>query len=142
MIIISVVVSSFTAPINVLFDFLFENILMAPSSEESDKSRNGTIMSPELESRARKKNQVSNAKLTKHKWDIPEETAAAYGRATMLAAGTVSGIASRRKLDAVVSDATNEDDVDDLFSKMMIELEHQRTKLSRRDQIHFDESWR
>ncbi len=148
------VVSSFTAPINAFVDVLFENILMAPTSEGNDKSRNKNNVLPEPRSIGRTEIlrrpallKSASSKILfndfKQKRDIPEETALAHGRATMLASKTVSKIAASRRLGSTVSEAaTEEDDLDSLFSKFMEDLEGQRKSLTRREHISFDKSWR
>ena len=134
----------FTAPINVFVDMLFEDILMAPSRDRNKLSKVKPIMN--LSSGAK---QTRNSKLFKSvssklllsderpKLDIPEDTAAAHGRATMLISRTLSNVPSRQHTDETIDSS-----VEQLFRKMMSNLEQQRRILNRRQQIAFDTSWR
>ena len=69
--------------------------------------------------------------------EIPEQTAAAHGRATMLVSRNLSNVASRQNMDETIDSS-----VEQLFRKMMSNLEQQRRILNRRQQIAFDTSWR
>ena len=146
---ISVVVSMFTAPINVVVDLLFEDILMAPSSDINNQSRNAAEVTPLGNSTTSCTKQTRNSKLLKsvnsrlllsaerQQMEIPEETAAAHGRATMVLSRTLSNVASRQNMDETIDSS-----VEQLFRKMMSELQQQRRILNRRQQIAFDTSWR
>ena len=147
---ISVVVSMFTAPINVIVDLLFEDILMAPpiDNDSNNQSRNAAEVTPLGNSTISIK-QTRNSKLLKsvssslllsaerQQMEIPEETAAAHGRATMVLSRTLSNVASRQNMDETIDSS-----VEQLFRKMMSKLEQQRRILTRRQQIAFDTSWR
>ena len=145
---ISVVVSMFTAPINVIVDLLFEDILMAPSSDSNNQSRNVAEVTPMGNSTTSCTKQTRNSKLLKsvnsrlllsaerQQMEIPEETAAAR-RASMLVSRTLSNVASRQNMDETIDSS-----VEQLFRKMTSKLEQQRRILNRRQQIAFDTSWR
>ena len=145
---ISVVVSMFTAPINVIVDLLFEDILMAPLSDSSNQSRNAAEVTPTgISTMSAKKTRkltllksVSSRLLLpaeRQQMEIPEETAAAHGRATMLVSRTLSNVPTRQNMDETIDSS-----VEQLFRKMMSNLEQQRRILNRRQQIAFDTSWR
>ena len=145
---ISVVVSMFTAPINVIVDLLFEDILMAPSSDSNNQSRNAAEVTPMGNSTTSCTKQTRNSKLLKsvnsrlllsaerQQMEIPEETAAAR-RASMLVSRTLSNVASRQNMDETIDSS-----VEQLFRNMTSKLEQQRRILNRRQQIAFDTSWR
>ena len=146
--------STFTAPINVLVDLLFEDILMAPSSERNNQSRNVAKVAPIMNSSIKARNPRNTALLKsvssklllsdeRQKMDIPEETAAAHGRATVLVSRKLSKVvASRRNIDASTSGTNIDDSAEQLFHKLISKLEHQRKILNRRQQIAFDNLWR
>ena len=73
----------------------------------------------------------------RQKLDIPEETAAAHGRATVLVSRKLSRVTSRR-----IIDANTDENLELLFRNMISNMERQRKSLTRRQQIAFDNSWR
>ncbi len=161
---ISVVVSMFTAPVNVFIDFLFEDILLAPTSDRKKQvvSKVAPILSPRNQTMRRQNSKLRNRAVQrqnstlmnsmssrlliseKQKLDIPTETAAAHSRATMLVSRTLSQVASRRNMDFGMSVASSDENIDELFRKMIRDIERQREslKLNRRQLESFDRSWR
>ena len=153
---ISFVVSVFTAPVNVLVDVLFQDILLAPLSENNE-SRAGAKVTPISASKIHERvkqsrnstllRSVLSSKLLlsdeKQYLKIPEETAAAYGRATVLVSRALSQqVGSRSSIDAISSGDMSVEMIDRRFREMTSHLHKQRSLLNRRQQIAFDNSWR
>jgi hypothetical protein len=162
--VISVVVSTFTAPLNVLVDVLFEDILMAPTAVSKRKkvgneSRLGERMTRQVR---RLSTDLSNAvsvaaprstvlvraigsKLRGaegvQRREMPEETIAAHGRATRLVARSLS------TRHVVSSDAGQSENAHGggavlLIDKLQIDIQNQRKYLNKRELFSFDSAWR
>ena len=161
MIIISVVVSSFTAPINVLVDVLFEDILMAPTpsceAENDGKVQRQSAKVPsimkriatelDVEANSSRRALVASIRSTlygprsQRRMEIPEETTSAHGRASLLDARSLSRLSSHQSL-AYESGLEMNTNAGRLVSKLVSDIKKQRQTISYDQLFAFDAAWR